>query len=521
VKKRGISNGTLRIVLAVLGLYLTACGGGSKAPADPGANTPQIPQSPPPPAVTGTGSLTVIVSDSDGRPIANARVMVYNVGQTEVLGSGLSGVNGAVSLSSLPARVNVSASHAFGYHSQDDVVVSQQGATTLAVRIAAQFPQPTVALLPIEIPASSLSADRSALTLRVTIVASAAGAFVPAGYGDYSPISTPSLGLELGDGANEMRRQCFVWLDQRRTVPDCGLPWGTSPYTVSVDEFRYEPAGSSAPPTASPLPRRALLLLDQSRRVAALDAGAFRSYAARRFIESVVNLPGLELALAGFAGNAGDPATPALLPARPLWSPLGMASPFTRDESLLKTGVAMLEPLVGGSAPVFGAVDAALDVIEATGNSGTRTLVMMLGDGSELRSPARDLSLSSLRQRVEMTGVHSILIDAVPYLPREDHRDIADLAAAIGATKIVLGVSQDSQGFFSQTWPSGTPAALDLAADLLDGKALPTLTATFRINANAGAFPSGALLRGILSVETAICPMGCWELPVSFAVRIP
>jgi len=48
------------------------------------------------------------------------------------------------------------------------------------------------------------------------------------------------------------------------------------------------------------------------------------------------------------------------------------------------------------------------------------------------------------------------------------------------------------------------------------------VSAVFRVKANQpGAFPVGATLHGAVYVESDICPMGCWELPLEFAVEIP
>ena len=80
----------------------------------------------------------------------------------------------------------------------------------------------------------------------------------------------------------------------------------------------------------------------------------------------------------------------------------------------------------------------------------------------------------------------------------------------------------DERQHFAQTWASGSYAALDLAADLTEGLRLPTLSAVFRVRADAtGAFPSGAILRGVVYVQTEFCPVDCWEIPLAFAVEIP
>lgn len=100
---------------------------------------------------------------------------------------------------------------------------------------------------------------------------------------------------------------------------------------------------------------------------------------------------------------------------------------------------------------------------------------------------------------------------------------LADLAAALRAPAISLGVTtKPVSGFYAQTWMAGMYGALDLAADLLDASPLPSLSAVFRVRANQpDAFPAGATLRGAIFIESDICPMGCWEIPLEFAVEVP
>ncbi len=508
-------------MLSLVGIAMSGCGGGAESNPPPPAS-----QQPPAalPAATGSGTLTITVTDLDGRPVRDARVSVTNRSQTAFAGSARTDSNGSATFGSLPATVDVSIAHDFGFHGLENVSVAQRGGTTVAVTLLPGRPQPTVALLPVEIPPGSVNPDRNELTLQVTIVASPTAPLVLAGYGDFSPASTPSLGLELGENANDSRRECYVWLDRRRTVPSCGTTWGTSPYTVSVEQFSYDAAGPSPFPASASV-QSTMLVIDQSRRVSTLDAGAFRSYAARRFIERILS-PGepRTLSVAGFAGSGGDPATPRSLPTEPLWVPSGTASVFTADEVILKSNVGVLEPFIGGAAPLFDALEAAVALTAVSAPSGDRAVVALLGGGDdrELTAPDRDRALASLRRQRDDTGVRTILIDAAPTVPLAVHREIAELAAAMRAPTISLGATMDERQFFAQTWASGSLAALDLAADLTRGSHLPTLSAAFRVRANAaGAFSSGAILRGVLYVESEICPMGCWEIPLAFAIEIP
>jgi hypothetical protein len=498
--------------VVLLGCETSGCGGsaGPSLPPEPGLAAP-----------TGAGTLTVSVEDPEGRPLADAFVYVSG---TKTPGGTPTSATGVATIGSVPARARLSVSHEFGEYYVTNVDVAQEGVTFLAVTLQAGRPRPTVALLPVLIPTGSVSADRSELTLHVTIVASASAPFSPAAYGDSS--STPSLGLHLGQrDATDSRRQCFVWLDRTRTVPSCDTPWGESPYTVSVEHFNYDRIGTVPMLAERGRARSAMLLMDQSARVSALDPGTRRSFAARRFIaRAVTSSEPQSLSVAGLAGDSRDPAAPASLPERPLWVPLGAATVFSTDRAELEAAVAILEPLVGGSAPVFDALRAALTLTAVHAPPGNRAVIALLAGGDDRISEAeRPAALASLRRQRDDARIQSVLIGATPGGPHPDRLALAELAAALRAPAIFLGVKMASgSGFLAQTWGGGSYAALDLAADLIDGVPLPTLSAVFRVHANQpGAFAAGATLHGVLYLESDICPMGCWELPLEFAVEIP
>jgi hypothetical protein len=514
---RGPSRNSL-LALLLATAAISGCGGGS------GSNPQAPPQSVPPatpvaeqtPPVTGTGKLTVAVTDVEGRPLVEAYVSVFNRNQTGIVGSGRTGSNGTVTIGSAPAMVLVHVGHEFGVLSRNaDVAVAQQGSTLLPVILLADRPRPTVALLPVSIKPGSLSIDRSELTLEVTLVASAAAPFTPAGYGDYSAESTPSLGLALGQWDDDAQRQCFVWLDRTRTEPSCGVPWGSgSPYTVSVERFIYDRNGTVPQLGMQGPARSALLLMDQSRRVAELDPDARRSFALRQFIKRATDRAQPEgLLLAGFAGS--DNSSASALPSQPLWLPLGAGSPFSEDGAALKSAVGMLEPYVGGTAPVFEALQEAITVAAASAPSGNRAIVAMLGGGDDrdMSEAVRTSALAALRQNRDASSIQSVLIVGAPTRSTE-RLALANLATALRAPAISLGLKQ--------TWAAGSFAAFDLAADLIEGLPLPTLSATFRVKAKSPTtFSAGTTLYGVVYVEGDSCPMGCAEIPLEFAVEIP
>ena len=454
--------------------------------------------------------------DGEGRPLADARVTVFNRSQTRMVGTTGTSSTGLATIDSVPAVAIVSVLHEFGeYYRVENLRVAQQGGSFLSVTLQARRPSPTVALLPVSIPAGSVNADRNELTLQVTVVASAAAPFELAGYGDYSAASTPSLGLAIEQDEWGTQRQCSVWTDLKRLVPDCGAPLGQSPYTVRVERFGYDRSGS-IPTLAADVPAEsALLLMDQSQRVLELDPGARRSFAARQFLaRAATSAVPRSLSVAGFAAN-GNGLT-AALPELPLWVPLGAGTSFSSDRPVLTGAVGTLEPLLGGSAPVFAALQAALSVTAAEAPPGNRALVALLGgaDDREISEAARHAALASLRRQRDEAAIQTVLIAGARLDQAEQRLALADLAAALRAPVVSLGVPQ--------TWESGSYAALDLAADLLDGVPLPTLSAVFRVQANQPqAFPAGTMLHGVLYVESATCSFGCWEVPLEFAVEVP
>jgi len=461
----------------------------------------------------------VSVVDTEGRPLVDASVHVFGPGQRSIVGNSSTGANGLATIGAAPAAVLIHVDHPYGVHYLNSQVdVAQEGATFLQVIMQPARPRPTAALLPVSIPADSVSADRSELSLSVTVVASALSPFNPAGYGDYSAKSTPSLGLTLGD---LNRRECFVWLDSKRTVPTCGTPWGASPYTVSVELFTYDPVGG-VPMLGPPEPARtAMLIMDQSQRVAELDPRARRSYAARWFLARAARSHQQDgLSVIGLAGNGGDGRT-ALLPEQPLWLPYGTGKAYSSDLSLVLPAVATLEPLAGGAAPVFDALQAAFKRVAAETPPEGRAVVALLGGGDDpsLSDAARAEALAALRQQRDQADIQPVLIVGAPESKRDDRAAIAELAAALHAPMVSLG----APGFYpGHEWASGSYAGMDLAGDLINRVPLPSLSAVFRVKANeSGAFPAGATLRGVLSLESNLCAMGCEEFTIDFAVEIP
>jgi hypothetical protein len=505
---------------AVFGALLgcvAACDSGN-----PEYPTPQPPLAGLSAVATGTGTLTVAVIDPEGRPLADASVAVFNERRSQMVGRASTSSMGVAVVESVPSTASVSVLHAFGeFYRNDSVAVAQAGTTFLSVTLQPRRPNPTAALLPVSISPGSINADRSALTVEITVVASASAPLAASSYGQPFTTASPALALALGDGDLQSSWLCFVWLDQQRTVPSCGAPWGSSPYTAAAEQFAYD-ANGRIPTLAAPTPAHsAMLLVDQSRRVGELDPTGRRSFALRRFVErAFVSSRPESLALVGFARNSVSQGT-ALLPGQPLWSPLGADAVFSSDRVVLDSGVSTLEPLIGGSAPVLDALESALALTIEHAPGGNRAIVAVLGgnDEDELGEAASRAALAELRRARDASAIQTVVIVGAPHAATEDRRAIAKLAAALRAPSVSLGLSDYRTD--STQWVTGSYGALDLAFDLLDGRRLPTLSATFRVAGAPGIFAEGTILEGAVFLEGDICPMGCAMFPLEFAVEIP
>ena len=492
-------------IVALLSLAaLAACGGvggGSTSPGPSGAPSPSVP----PPIAVGSGSLTVTVTDPYGKPLANATVTVFDGRQTTIVGTADSDQHGMATIDAVPTAALVSVTHPLGYCRIELADVRQTGPTALTATVQPASPV-TVALLPVK--AGSVSADRTELELQVSVLASTVGHFVPASYGIYGSTPGPTPYLRLGD--------CVVWLDSSRVTPGCAYETGGS---VTVSDFTFDPVGIPAAPAAQG-PFSALLVLDQSLRTAEYDPHGLRTLAAKHFVRRARSGAQADLvAVAGLAGPGGDASRPPLLQHLPLWVPPVAPAVFTSDQFAQEAVVDSLEPLVGGTAPVFDALAAALTLTaEQAPATGRRAVVALLGGGDDsgLSESQRQAALASLSQQQADTGIQVVLIAGRLDEDSVERRNLAELAGALRAPIIYAGYPKDWRA------PAdGLYWAMDLAADLLAGSALPSLHAVFRVKSDQpGGFQSSPALQGTLWVESNQCPMGCWELPLQFAVDI-
>jgi len=460
-----------------------------------------------PPLAAPTGSLTVVVTDPEGKPLSNATVFVNGNGFTPGFNNSYSQTHatdhmGVATFDATPRYVSVCANHARGGTCKLDAEVAQSGRTSVSVVIEPASPI-TVALLPVA--AGSLGADRAEFDFRVSLFASEETGFVPHSY--WRENATPVF-LRVDS--------CWVHLDHFvQNPPTCSYYEGSR--DTRVLEYAFDPIGTPPMPVSGPF--SALLLLEQSRRVDKYDPYGERTRAAKYFVEYVnVRAQDDQIAVAGFAGQSAS--IPALLPQLPLWVASSATTPFSANRLVHLAAVDALHPLVGGNAPVLEALSAAISLVAVhTPTAHRRAIVAMLGgaDDSGLSDVQRRNALAELRQKQGDTGVQVVLVVGRLDAESAERTHLAELAAALRAPIIYAG--------YPSNWlikTDGLQAAMDLAADLLTGLPMPSVKATFRMKAEGpGGFEAGSFLHGTIYVESDQCPMGCGELPYQFAVEVP
>jgi hypothetical protein len=284
------------------------------------------------------------------------------------------------------------------------------------------------------------------------------------------------------------------------------------PYAATVTQFNFDP--QHVPDGAAGQSTATLLLLDQSARIKVRNPPehvATRRSAAQHFGWSVWrNLDGPlfhQVAVAGFAGPGGDPALPLRLPATPVWAPQGGPA-FSAEAPVLESAIDTLVPLVGGSAPVFEALQAAISATASHVPASRRAVVAWLGGGDEsgLSAQQQQQVLAALRQQQTDTGVQVMLID-------NGNPDAAQLAA----------ITELASALRAPRIRGEASGAAELAARLLSGGKVPVLNIVFRLQAPPGTFQAGTKLHGMLSaVDRYEGPIGGWaEIYLPFAAEIP
>jgi hypothetical protein len=463
-------------------------------------DTPASPQ--------GTGTATVLVTDPEGGPLFNASVSVLDEWNRRYLPAEFTGADGTVTIRGAPNWLRISVTHGLGYRQSESFRMEPGGSVRIAVTIDPRD-LVSVAMLPARIPAASVSGDRTELTVQLTLVADSSMGFQPSSYG--SPSATPMV--RVGD--------CWTWLEPGETQPACQY---AAPANVATVSLRYQPGAVAWSGVTAQ--RSALLLLDQGTRSAHYDPDRVRWFAAGRMLQRIAAqaTPGgtPQLTFAGFTSTAGGSFVPLQLPA-PAWNELDPAGAFLAEPVQQRTTLNSLQSMGGGLAPLVPALQAATDLMATSAPAGSRALVILTG-GADAVSGTIEQQDQALATRVapaqRAAGIRTLLVAGQLPEASPERARLAQMAALLDAPLIFSGYPANWRPEFNPF--DGLHTAMALAADITGGAALPTLEAAFRLRTDAARpFVSGALLEGTVYIESDLCPMGCAEIPLAFAARIP
>ena len=523
-------------LLLGFGVLLASCGGGDGTGGGSQAGAPSQPALPVP-----TGSLKVTVTDPDGRLLEGATVSLeLNRGSPVEKKTDQSG---QAIFSAVPERALVNVNHPLGY-GRVDVSVAQSGTTMSSVVLDPESGSP-LALFPATVSRASLSADRSELELHLILAGSARTAYPFYVWAEQDfpdpEVIQPGEVLRLGPilRFGDCTFQAKVWKARPGGMPDCyRKPYPSTrrvaqrDYAVISVQYEYQIAGKPLPATG-PGPRSTLLLLDQGERAlqnldaTRLDpaydrvhAAYMQNFTARHFIDLAIDEPqSNQVAIAGFAGSGAGATTLPLLPSLPLWS-----TTFSSDRTSLKNAAHDLESRFGGTSPVIAALQSAMAfTAEQVSPSSQRAVVALLGgiDDSGLTEQQRSAGLSALRGLREGAAIQTVLVAPQEVVMRQgwdlvegkQSTGLADIAAQVTAPLI----------FNPDTWPaSGLYAPSLLAADIVAGKALPTIDVVYRLQANQpGGFPPGSTIADTLVLVAGDPDWGYWEVPMPFTFEVP
>lgn len=463
----------------------------------------------PDPAGTGGGgnpttpqplrALEVQVTGPGGIPLAGAEVRVstsrYSPGLTRI-----SDAAGMARFDAVSPTFVISASHSFGYHFADAAVIPDNA--PYQARLA-HHKQTTVALLPARVISGSVSADRRQLDLAFTLVASASQPLAPASYATTSAMPYIALG------------NCWLWLEHAQEIPACRF---AAPEATTVVSYAYDPTGAPAWPDATS-PFSATLLLDQAQRAADYDPHGLRWLAARHFRQQ---LAGGASSITGLAGNSTTPAWAPLILPPPAWNETPSPAAFAADPVLQQSALENLRTTGGGTSPVLEALAMVRQLLVAHAPAGRKSLVAVLGGGDEstMTQMQRQAVLDQLGQEFAAGALTTVIVASRLAEDSPARQQLAEIATALQAPLVIAGKPANWLEEYADS--DGLYQALELAAEIVSGAPLPTLNVIFRLRRDTGApFESGTMLRGTVNVESELCPMGCAELPLPFAARIP
>jgi hypothetical protein len=501
-------------LVATIGL--SACGGGggsapsSGGPPSSGGNPPA--GGSPPPGGTGgagTGTIRVKVTDVFGDAVAGAQVSWLGNTRTVTLQTG---PDGRVQFDDVPTgAARVCADYRTRGHTcgAPDSVNVERGMLLELSRQLQPYGDPVAAVLSTTVDSGGVSGDGRSLdvTLRVAVTEAQPGrSWFDNGVATYSGVEVLNCPARAGDELVELGPRCIQGTDGS----DRSYSFGQVVDLGMVREIE-RPA----------LPSAVGLLIDQSDAGLSPDLAPndSRLFAAKVFADAL--LPDTRLALAGFASDEPSGSS-SRLPQRPVTF-FPVESPgFLTSRSQAFEVLHDLSGLVGGGAPLYDAVAAALDFMAARTPHDLQRALVVLADGADSTcgTPARCAERRrGIARQARDAGIRiffvAVDVEGDCQDPTWNHciefraRDHMRLLAREAGSPLAVG-------------PGSFHSPLVLARQWLSG---PMMVQDIRVRLTSdtpGAFAPGAVVMGELSgVNPSQCPMDCWVHLLPFRVEIP
>ena len=494
----------------VVAASLAGCGGGgggdgSTVVTPPSGNSPQP---------RGTGSIRVTVTDVVGEAVAGAEVYVSATNTTL-----LTGADGTVQFDDVPTGGSrVCASHRVrgSTCSTPDLAMVQKDKLLEVSRQLEVYEGPTVSVLQATVDPGGVSADgrNLDLTVRVAVTQGREGS---SWFLEEWGLGVAGCDARTGAELAELGPRCIAGV--RGT--DASYSFGELKDAGIVRTVASQPRSSAVG-----------LLIDQSLAADLSPAGANepRLFAAKVFADSL--LPDVPLVLAAFASDLAM-GNASLLPRRPVTF-FPVESPgFVRSQPEAFKTLDDLAGMVGGGAPLYEAITAAIEFMASRALPGSVPTLVVLADGTDSDCGTAAQCAQWRRtvvQRAQQAGVRLFLVgnDSDTHCGREPWDDedryycetaIAAEAplwelAALGGMPLAVGSgpkyshSPHSQLELVKQWLSGSMQVQDIGVRLVSDA--------------EGAFAPGAIVTGGLwGVNESFCPWDCMYHALPFRVQVP
>ncbi len=470
---------------------VSGCGGGGGSGASDVAVTNST-GSTGAPAPAQTGTVDIVVKDALGAPVAGARVSLYSGAGRSLL---IADAGGKLTLDGVPSGTvraygddgDEFVGHATGFSGDASLPANGRIQLTITVRPSAY---PSIGVAGASVPAGGVSADGRMLRFELQLIyVGSDGAIGQGGIVD---------GLSVGGCIPETSN------DTPRVQADCVV--GPEGFDAA---YGFLGGYSLAEPARSPEPYSATLLVDQSSHIVTNDPWRVRLFDLKYFLTT--KGANDRVVLAAFASNDVASGDLSPLPQQPV-TIFPVENPkFTTSAGDLFPTIDSLASLEGGAAPLYAAIDAAIDFTAANSSTGGRRAVVVLTDGRDdtCGSPTQcETARKALIEKSRTAGVPIVTLGLARPSGPANAKALSLLATDSGGTAL---------------WaddPTQLGILFRALTHVLDGSALiETVRLTIQ-SPTDGAFQSGRTVLGTAHYEA--CDLGdCTSIDVPFAVRIP